>query len=232
MAKVLVTITAYNEERNIEHVLERISKDYDVLLVDDGSSDRTVEFAKKHGCKVAVHPINLGQGPAVITSFKIGIMEGYDVIIEMDGDGQHNPQEIPKFLEVLENSDYDIVVGSRILGKNYKKAPFFRRTFLPYFTSVINKISGYQLTDSMCGFRAFRATSLKKVMPQIENMFELQYLASEMFIRFAKAGLTVTEIPIELSDRLTGKSYKGLFRYGIGVSRAIIKTFFDLKIKQ
>ena len=225
--KVLVTITTYNEEKNIEKVLREIPDNYDVLVVDDGSVDGTVDIVKKFRHKIAIHQLNLGQGTAVITSFKIGIIENYDILIEMDGDGQHDPQEIPKFVEVLSKTTDDIVVGSRLLGNNHQDAPFLRRTFLPYFTWVFNKITGYKLTDSMCGFRAFRVNSLKKTISELENMFEPQYLAAEMFIRFSKAGLTVTEIPITLGNRLSGNSSKGLFRYGMGVSRAILKSFLD-----
>ena len=158
-------------------------------------------------------------------------MEGYDIIIEMDGDGQHDPAEIPAFIDKLVTEDVDVVVGSRILGSNYKKAPFMRTKFLPYFTFVINKITGYNLTDSMCGFRAFKAQALTRVIHQLEDMFEPQYIAAEMFIRFADAGLIVTEIPIKLHPRSSGKSYKGMFLYGFGVSKAILKTYFDKKRK-
>jgi glycosyltransferase involved in cell wall biosynthesis len=228
--KVLVAVTAYNEEKNIGSVIERMPTEYDVLVVDDGSSDRTVEIARGLGAMVAVHPLNLGQGPAFITSIKICTSMDYDVFVQIDGDGQHNPQEIPKFIEVLENTDFDIVVGSRLTGKDYKNAPFLRKTFLPYFTYAINKITGYNMTDSMCGLRAYRVTSLRKVVKELERMFEPQYLAAEMFIRVAHAGFTVTEVPIELKERLSGKSRKGTFRYGWGVSRAILKTFLEKKV--
>lgn len=230
-SKVLVTITVFNEQKNIEAVLRKIPTEYDVLVVDDGSTDQTVEIAKNLGAKVAIHPVNLKQGPAVITSFKIGLMKDYDMLIEMDGDGQHDPKDIPKFVEALNNSDYDIVVGSRILGKDYKTAPFLRRTVLPHLTSVINRITGYQMTDSMCGFRAFRTSSLRKVIDELEQMFEPQYLAAEMFIRFAHAGLTITEVPIELKERASGRSTKGTLRYGWGVGRAILKTFLEKNIR-
>lgn len=229
--KTIVTLTTYNEEKNLAKVLREIPAEYDVLVVDDGSRDSTVEVARKLGAKVAVHPVNLKQGPAVITSFKIGLLRDYDILIEMDGDGQHDPTEIPRFVDALENSDYDIVVGSRILGKDYKTAPFLRRTVLPYLTTLINKITGYELTDSMCGFRAFRVSSLRRVIDELERMFEPQYLAAEMFIRFAHAGLTVTEIPIELKERSSGRSRKGTVRYGWGVGRAILKTFLEKKFK-
>ncbi len=222
--KIVVTIGVLDEEKNIAQVLDRIPKGYDVIIIDDGSTDKIVEIAKKYNATIVKHPVNLGQGFAVITGFKAALLSNYDVVVEMDGDGQHDPREIPKFLKKMEETGADIVVGSRIIGSNYKNAPFFRKTFLPYFTWIINKLTGYSMTDSMCGFRAFRASSLRRVAHIFDDMLEPQYLAAEMFLRFSKEGLTVEEVPINLCDRVFGISYKGLFRYGWGVTRAIIRT--------
>lgn len=226
--KTIVTLTALNEAGNIKTVIPEIIKQgYDCILVDDGSTDGTPESAKKLGATVLRHIINLGQGYAVLTSFKAALKMDCDIIIEMDADGQHNPSEIPLFIKKMEETNADIVVGSRILGANHPNAPFFRKTFLPHFTWVINKLTGYQMTDALCGFRAFRKDSLQKVAPLLDTMLEPQYIAAEMFIRFAKAGLSVEEVPIQLQDRSGGKSYKGFFRYGFGILKAITKTLLD-----
>lgn len=227
--KVAITLTAYNEEKNLRPVIEEASHFGTVILVDDGSSDQTVHIAQDAGAKVVQHPINLGQGLAVITSFKVALAGDYDVIIEMDADGQHNPAQIPAFLEKLEETNVDIVVGSRILGSNYEGAPWARRYFLPKLTRLINWITGYEMTDSMCGFRAFRSDSLRKALPIFDKMLEPQYIAAEMFIRFSRLGLSVDEVPISLEDRMSGISTKGLFRYGWGVSRAIFMTLLEGK---
>jgi glycosyltransferase involved in cell wall biosynthesis len=222
--RTVVAITALNEGRNIGSVLSRVPEGLDVIVVDDGSTDDTVAVARSHGAWVVRHPVTLGQGAALITSFRAALMEDYDVLIEMDGDGQHDPSDIPRFISELEKGPADIVIGSRILGMNYPNAPFLRRKMLPVFTAVINLFTGYSLTDSMCGFRAFRVESLRRIEPVLLRIQEPQYVAAEMFIRFARAGLTATEIPIDLLDRQTGRSYKGLTRYGWGVSRAVLRT--------
>ena len=139
------------------------------------------------------------------------------------------PLEITKFITKMEETGADVVVGSRIIGSNYKNAPFFRKTFLPHFTWIINKLTGYKMTDSMCGFRAFKAPSLRRVSYIFDDMLEPQYLAAEMFLRFSKEGLSVEEVPINLHDRGFGFSYKGLFRYGWGVTKAIIRTLMAVK---
>ena len=226
--KVIVTLTALNEARNITSIIKTISElGYQCLVVDDGSSDTTSESAAASGAEVLRHAVNLGQGYAVLTSFKAALMQECDVIIEMDADGQHDPAEIPLFLEKMATTQADVVVGSRILGANHPNAPMFRKAFLPYFTAMINFLTGYQMTDAMCGFRAFKRTSLLKVAPLLDSMLEPQYVAAEMFLRFAKAGLTVEEVPIHLADRSSGQSYKGFVRYGFGVLKAILRTLTD-----
>jgi glycosyltransferase involved in cell wall biosynthesis len=230
---VVVTLTALNEANNIEKVINSIHKNnYQCVLVDDGSSDRTKQISKSLGAKVVRHCINLGQGYAVLTSFKAALMIDCDIIIEMDADGQHNPDEIPVFLKKFSKTNADIVVGSRILGSNHPDAPLFRKTFLPHFTWIINRLTGYKMTDALCGFRAFKKDSLLKVAPLLDTMLEPQYIAAEMFIRFAKAGLTVEEVPIHLNNRSSGHSYKGFVRYGFGILKAIIKTLTDKKYRE
>jgi hypothetical protein len=147
----------------------------------------------------------------------------------MDGDGEHKPKEIYQFIQIMENSDVDVIVGSRRLGSDYRSAPFLRRTFLPVYTWLINYATGYKMTDSMCGFRAFRTESLNRVINVLNNTFEPQYLAAEMFVRFSRAGLSVGETPINLLERDSGSSYKGVFRYGLGVLKALLKALLDKK---
>ena len=225
--KVLIAITAFNEAANLPAILTQLSGKYNVVVIDDGSSDDTDKTSRHYGATVLKHLWNLGQGCADITKYKYAIHMGYDILVEMDGDGQHNPSEIDKFIERLSRGDADIVQGSRIDGSNYKNAPFFRRAFLPYYTALLNRLTGYCLTDCMCGFRAYKVDAIKSIEDILDQMLEPQYLASEMFIRFAKEGLIVGEIPIHMQDRTKGHSYKGTIRYGWGVLKAIIRTLVD-----
>lgn len=220
--KVVVTIAVLNEQRIVGDILSRMPDWVDVIIVDDGSTDDTAKTARAHGATVINHPLNLGQSMAFVTGLRVALMDDYEVIIEMDGDGQHDPRDIPRFVDQMRKTGCDIVVGSRRLGSSYKGEPFFRRTFLPPLTKLLNWITGYQLTDSMCGYRAFKADSLRKHARLLQDM-ERQYAAAELFIRFSKAGLTVTEIPIHLKKRQHGASYKGLVRYGWGVARSIVR---------
>lgn len=225
--RVVIFLTAYNEEDNIVPVLEKALKYGTVIVIDDGSTDRTPEIARELGAQVVRHPMNLGQGIAVVTGFIVSTMGDYDVSFEMDADGQHDPDEIPVYLAKLEESGADIVVGSRRLGSNHANAAWARRLFLPMLTGLLNWITGYRITDYMCGFRAFRTEALRRALPDVVKFREPQYMASELFIRFSRLNLTVAEVPINLSDRSSGVSRKGLFRYGWGVGGAILKTLLE-----
>ena len=224
---VVITISAYNEEKNLPSVVREARRFGAVVVIDDGSSDNTAIVGENSGAEVVRLPINLGQGMANLTGFRVALAMDCDVVIQMDGDGQHNPDEIPKFLLELQEGEADIVVGSRILGSNYQSAPFFRRLFLPYLTWIINRLTGYELTDSMCGYRAFRAESLRRIQYIFDRFREPQYMTAEMYIRFAQERMTIQEIPINLSNRQSGESYKGLMRYGWGVVRAILVSLTD-----
>lgn len=225
--KTAIFLTAFNEGKNLIALLETIYKDYEFYVIDDGSEDNTRQIVFNYGGNVISHCANLSQGFAYITGLKVLTEEKVDYAIHMDADGQHSPDEIPLFIEKFVKTDADIVQGSRILGKDYKEASFFRRTFLPYITWIINKITGYNMTDAMCGFRGVRVSSLKKITKLLDNIHESTYLAAEMWIRMAKGGIKVVEVPITMSKRSSGVSYKGLFRYGWGVSRAILKTLLN-----
>jgi len=219
----VVTITVYNESEVIEDVLKKIPEGIDIIVVDDGSTDGTPEIVSKFKkVKLIQHPINLGQGSAVVTSFIAAVGEDYDTIIEMDGDGQHDPLEIPKFVEALKNTD--IVVGSRYKGTSYK-APLYRRIGIPFFTSIVNFVTNYKLTDSMCGFRAFKKEALEKFCYNLDQ--SAQYIAPEIFIKASKANLTVKEIPVNVYERSYGSSWKGAIRYGMGLIKTIIKTILE-----
>lgn len=227
---IAILTAALNEGRTLSAVFKSVAERYDLFVVDDGSNDETAAVARDLGAKVIRHCINLGQGYAFITGIKaiLGSTESnYDYIIFLDADGQHELSEVPRFIEKAKSENLDVIVGSRILGSNYKNAPFLRRSFLPFYTFIINALTGYQMTDAMCGFRAFNVAALRPILHIFDQMLEPQYLASEMFIRFSNADLKVGEVPINLKERNIGQSYKGTLRYGVGVLKAIIRTMMD-----
>jgi len=220
-----VLLTAYNESTNLPLLLDALrGLGYGCIVIDDASTDDTQSVARAHGARCIRHPINLGQGFALLTGFHAALLAGYDVIVEMDADGQHDPTEIAAFLQRLDETGADVVVGSRRLGSTHANASWLRTHFLPHFTAVINRASGYNVSDAMCGFRAFRASALRAAQPELDGILEGQYIAAELFIRMGYTGLTVAEVPVHLRDRGAGRSRKGMWRYGFGVLKAIARV--------
>ena len=227
-----VLIVAFNEAEVISDVVSSIPPGYTVYVVDDGSVDDTAELADSAGARVVRLPVNCGQGSAAILGYKIVALAEHSILIKMDGDGQHDPNDIPGFEKALISSGLDMVIGSRVMGSNYAGAPLARRIFLGPLTKLLNLLTGYNLTDAMCGFRAFGGESLKRLVPVFDEILEPEYMASEMLIRFSRYNVKVGEIPIHLKGRKAGYSYKGMFKYGMGIAIAIIRTKIDIHIKK
>ena len=227
---VLAKMSVYNEEMNLGDVLKEMPDNIDILVIDDGSTDSTVQVAKSFDVHVIEHSINLGQGAADITGFRYAKYYGYEIVVEMDGDGQHDPKDIPAFVEALKTSESDIITGSRILGSSHSDNSALRRFFLPYYTKLLNSLTDYNLTDSMCGMKAFKMSKLNNDFDIFNKVTESQYLASELYIRFSHRGYKISEIPICINRRTTGVSRKGIFRYGLRVLWSMVRVWMIKKI--
>jgi len=193
-----VIIPAYNESRSIRDVVEG-AKRYckNIVIVDDGSRDTTYQVAKKTGAIVLRHIVNLGKGAALKTGCDFAIMHGADKIVVLDADGQHNPDEISKFVKLLE--DCDIVFGYRKFTKNMPFVLRFGNVFINY---AINLLYRMRLKDTQCGYRAFTAHAYKKI-----RWKALDYsMESEMIANAGKHKLKYTEIEIQTiySDKYKG----------------------------
>jgi len=216
-----------NEHDNLRGVISAIPEGYGIIVVDDGSTDGSGDLAGEMGAMVIRHPINLGQGVAFVTGIKAAIKIGADIIVHIDGDGQHDPRQIPQFMDYLErHPDIDVVVGSRRKGSN-EGAPLMRRLFLPLFNGFVNRICGYNVSDYLCGFRAYRVSSLKKVMHIFDDYYNAQYNATEMFIGFAYEGIKIAEISVDIKPRASGKSYKGNLKYGVNILIAVVLSLLN-----
>ena len=225
--ETVITSEALNEERNICHVLDRMPAGYNLLLTDDGSTDSTVELARQYPfVRVIRHPVNLGQGLAFVTGLRAAIQLGYRYMIHLDSDGQHRPEDIPKFDEALRAGQGDIIVGSRILGE-MNKTTVLRKRFLPVLAEIVNMITKYGMTDPMCGFRGYNLDSMRPHLDIFSSYHNPQHNAIEMFIRSSRRSLRVHEIPITVDARISGLSYKGELRYGWNVLMAILKTYLE-----
>jgi len=185
----IAVIPCYNEEATIGSIALK-TRDYvdKLLVIDDGSNDDTVKIARAAGAEVISHKKNLGKSAAIKTGFKYALKEGYEYAVTIDGDGQHNPNEIPFVLEHLMNNNHDITVGFR--SGNDTEMPRWRKIgkrVLDYTTSFGN--GGY-VTDSQNGFRAFNKNAMKRLYPKLNgNGFSTE---SEQLIKAHEAGLKVS----------------------------------------
>mgnify|MGYP005840910999 CR=1 FL=1 len=207
MFNTLVVIPAHNEEKNIGRVLSDIEKmnlEVDLLVVNDGSSDNTAEAARKSGANVVSLPYNLGYGGALQTGFKYAVSRGYTHIIQFDGDGQHDPEDIGIILEKLKSGEADIVIGSRFMGKGSFPIGFMKKTAIMLFRFLIKFTTGARITDPTSGLqgltrRVFSYYSMKGNFPG-------DYPDADILIHMIRCKYRVHEFPANIRPRIAGRS--------------------------
>jgi glycosyltransferase involved in cell wall biosynthesis len=216
---ITVVLPAYNEEVAIGSIVLLTCKYADnVIVVDDGSSDRTADVARKAGAEVIVHEVNKGKGRALKTGFTAAVALGADIIVTMDSDGQHNPADIPKLVEPILKGEADMVNGSRYLNGLGKNTPAYRRVGQTILDEVTNLNSGLHITDSQSGFRAF-AASTKGVFRFTAKGMAIE---SEMLADAGRHGLRITEVEISVRYDVDG-STENPIKHGFGVLMMVLK---------
>ncbi len=196
--KVLVIIPAFNEEGAVGKVVEEVRTHLpqaDALVVNDGSTDLTSERAKASGATVLDLPFNLGIGGAMQAGYKYAHEKGYDIAIQVDGDGQHDPKEIPKLLQALEEKEVDMVIGSRFIGDSEFKSSMMRRVGISIFSKVISLIVGQKITNPTSGFRAAN----RKAIQLFAFDYPQDYPEPEVLVLLHKCGLKMAEVPIVMN---------------------------------
>ena len=198
MSNSIVALPIFNEEAHVNSVLDEVLRyATDVVVIDDGSTDRTPEILRtRNDVTVITHPDNGGYGAALQTAFEYAIKQNVDAIVTIDCDGQHQPQIIPQLIEQLntEGSEFDIVSGSRYLEEfaNDKAAPEDRRRINVEITRQLNQQLNLHLTDTFCGFKAYRVSALKKL-----RITEPGYaMPLQLWIQAACAKLKIVEFPV------------------------------------
>lgn len=190
--KICVLIPSYNESKTISSLVKRIkSRGLDVLVVDDGSTDNTSEIAQHSGAGVLRYQKNKGKGASLKEGFRYILKKDYDAVITMDGDGQHSPEDIPKFIDTAVNPDTDMVVGNRMSVS--RGMPFTRRLTNNLMSWFISKICRQKIADSQCGFRLIKRRAFKHLKLVSDN-YEIE---SEMLIETSRQGLGIKFIPIQ-----------------------------------
>lgn len=216
---ITVILPAFNEEVSIGSVV-LLTKFYadNVIVVDDGSSDRTAEVARKAGAEVVQHETNKGKGVALKTGFTAATNLGADIIVTMDSDGQHNPDDILKLVDPIIKGEAEMVNGSRYLNGLDKNTPAYRRIGQTILDTATNMNSGLKITDSQSGFRAFSA-STKDIF-----RFKAQGMAieSEMLADAGHHGLRITEVEIGVRYDVDCSTVNPI-KHGIGVLLMVLK---------
>jgi glycosyltransferase involved in cell wall biosynthesis len=219
-SKILVAIPSFNEEVAIGSVVLRSLKFAGkVLVIDDGSTDKTAEIARLAGAEVLVHVKNMGKGAAIKSAFEYAKKNDAEILVLIDGDGQHNPDEIPLLISPIILEEADMVNGSRFLLKNgnSNKVPAYRRLGQEVLTLTTNMGTQQKMTDSQNGFRAFS----KKTFDSFSFKHNGMAIESEMLIDAAHAGLMIKEVPINVRYDVDGSTHHPI-RHGAGVLNSII----------
>jgi glycosyltransferase involved in cell wall biosynthesis len=205
--RTLALIPAYNEASRIAPVIEALrTLRMDVVVVDDGSSDDTAGVARTHGAKVLVHAANAGTGAAEQTGFLFALEHGYDAVVRLDGDGQHDPSAVASLLGELAAGRADLVVGSRFLIGTTYRSTWPRRIGIRVLGIVITLLIGSLITDPTSGFRALN----RRAMQVLARRQPEDYPEPESLIAAYRAGCRVLEVPVRMYPRETGRSSIGL----------------------
>ena len=193
---VIACIPAYNEERSIAEIILRTLRFVDkVVVCDDGSEDMTGEIAERLGAELVRHERNLGKGAALRTAFKYAMGLGASVIVMLDGDGQHVPDDIPKLVEPILRGETEIVVGSRYIEGARVDAPTYRRIGLRLINFLSRKVGDSGVKDTQSGFRAFSAEALDVVLPYEADGYGVEI---EQLALAHDAALRVLEVPVRI----------------------------------
>jgi len=225
--KTLVFIPAWNEEDSIEAVIKDAREHIpgaSLLVIDDGSGDRTATRARAAGAMVASMPFNQGVGSAHQTGYIFAMANGYDFCGQMDGDGQHPAAELSRLLTEVEAGDADLVVGSRFAEESGYRSPWARRTGQKLFGLLVSTSTRQQLTDTTSGMRALN----HRAMALFAKRYSTDFAEVESLQQAVRAGLTVKEIPVRMLPRSHGDS----FITPLGSAFYIFKTLIVLLVGQ
>ncbi len=196
--RIIVIIPAYNEGSNIAEVIQRLHTcvpDVDILVINDGSIDRTARIVKESGAMVVSHPFNMGYGVTIQTGYKYAVEHGYDFLVQIDGDGQHDPACIPGLLEPLLAGEADFVLGSRFLdGKSYEPS-LIRRLGMGFFRTLVCFVTGLPITDCTSGFQAFNRDVIRFFT---RDIFPVDYPDADVLITLHRADFRIRELPVRM----------------------------------
>ena len=222
--KKIIVIPAYNEEGNLEKTVRDIREnapDFDYVIVNDCSTDNTLGMCREKGFSYLNLPVNLGIGGAVQTGYRYAYYHGYDLAVQFDGDGQHSAKFLAQMAKVLEETESDMVIGSRFIEKEGFQSSGLRRIGIRYFSLLIKLLTGKTVTDPTSGMRMLNRKLLKK----FTNEYPKDYPEPESVVTVLSEKHKVTEIPVVMNEReegISSISLRNSVYYMIKVSFAVV----------
>lgn len=230
--KSIAVIPAYNECEKIGQIVSEIRKsaeEIDILVIDDGSTDKTAQYARAADAKVIRLCANMGYGVSLQTGFKYAYEKGYEYLVQLDGDGQHDPAYIPDMLKMVISGEADLVLGSRFLDQSVTdgrpasgyKASMARKLGIGLFAFLTTKLVGFKITDPTSGYQAFN----KRVLAFLtQDFFPCDFPDADVIIMLNRAGFKIREFPMHMYKRENGKSMHS----GIKPVYYIFKMFLSM----
>jgi len=218
---------AFNEEKTIGDLVKQILRllECQIIVVNDGSYDNTASIVRdiaktNNNVHLLNHIVNVGPVTTIQTAIKFGLLMKCNYFIQVDGDGQHLPNQIKKVLEPVLKDGFDLAIGSRYLGKTEYKTSVTRRVGIWGTAKAVSTISGVKLSDVNSGFRAFNVKFAKKILKEYDSMHTLY----EFTLKICKEGYTVKEVPVSMNQRKFGKSYLSTRRLCMYPLRLVYNT--------
>lgn len=227
LPRTLVVVPAFNEEEAVAGVIEEIRTKapwVETVVVDDGSSDRTAEVARAAGARVLRLPFNLGVGGAMRAGFRYALSQGFDVVVQIDADGQHDPAGLAELVEALHEAD--IVMGARFAGTGDYEARGLRRWAMSVLRVLLSAIAGTKLSDTTSGFRA----SGPRAVRLFAEHYPAEYLGDtiEALVIAVRAGCIVRQVPVAMRERAGGVPSHNVAKSAVYLGRALLALLFAL----
>jgi glycosyltransferase involved in cell wall biosynthesis len=229
--RCLAIVPALNEAASIAEVVSEIrdyDRDIEVLVIDDGSTDATAAIAEAAGARVIRLPVNLGIGGAVQAGYLYAFERGFDVAVQVDGDGQHDASELGKLLEPIRAGRADLVIGTRFAGARRYRAPLARRVGIALFAALVSLRVRQRMTDTTSGFRAVNRRGIRLFAADYPH----DYPEVESLVTAARGDLRVCEVPVAMRQRAAGSSSITTFRCFYYVVKVLLALFVGLFPRQ
>ena len=219
--RVLAVVPAFNEEESVGRTIEELTSvnpDVDVLVVDDGSGDHTAPVARRAGAIVCQLPYNLGVGGAMRAGYRYALRHGYDVVVQVDADGQHDPAYIDRLVDAL--GDADVVIGARFAGEGAYPATGLRRLAMVMLARVLSHLAHTRLSDVISGFRA----ADRRAITVFAAYYPYEYLGDtvESLVIALRNGCRVAQVPVSMRSRAAGRGSQPPVRATLYLVRAVV----------